>query len=96
MPGPREEYFERIDAISSSLYYLYGYTLAQEPLHGGGGVYDLNILVYSSLIIITIFSDCLKFAQEKKRISLKKIHFLPQNYLPLGGAMSFTIFVSLT
>ena len=59
-----------------------------------------TIFVDPSLVIITIYLDCLSYAFEYRRRILKNtsiLHFLLQNYLPLGwGTIEYTISYFLT
>ena len=58
-----------------------------------------TILEDLSLVIITMYSVFLIYAQKVRRRSLKKYMFLIQNFLPLGwgrGGMKFTISRLLT
>ena len=58
-------------------------------------VMKFTIVVDPSLVIINVHLICWKHAPEQRRKFFKItsiLHFLPQNYLPLGrGVMTFTI-----
>ena len=81
MPGPRDEDLERNDAISSSLYYLNGHTLAQEPLHKG--VCNLKVwytLPWSSLL----YSQIAWNMRRRRKEFLKKNTLFTAKLSPLG------------